>query len=606
MKQLNILVLGETGVGKSTWINGILNYVTYETLDEAIQGELLHAIPMSFTTTDDDYNQVHIKVGEDENENPNATASATQYPKSYTFSKGDTIVRLIDTPGIGDTKGIDQDKINFERILSHLSYIDEINGICILLKPNDARLTVVFRFCIKELLTHLHRDASKNIVFCFTNSRSTLYKPGETLTSLKTLLNEMKDRSGVDIAVSKHTLYPMDNEAIRFLAALKHGISFDPTEKANFSASWDKSVAETARLFQHIESLPPHNTKNTLSLNEVRRMIMELTRPLAEIGKNIRDNISVMKDKEDEINRIDIKTADLEKVLRIPVVRLESVPLGFPRTVCAAPKCVKRVLGFHKQYQNVYEQVCHDHCYLKGVSLGSINCVELQECAAMKGEGHGATCNHCNCPWYSHMHQNYDVKQVDDFEENSEIQQQLGAEKTAKSKAEALKTQLANKIKQLENENEIITKISAKFAIFLKKNAMAAYNDATADYLDHLIAVEKEHVHIGKGRQILEALQKRKAAHEEEKVILEKKLATAQGAEEISIEKIQDEIKTLRTLPISGPTVVKMMEDVKKANRAVGSYSEVSLDGIKYQQVPSAHRKPVQEKKKKKGFWSFW
>ena len=155
---MNILVLGETGVGKSTWINGILNYRKYESLEQAIDNPLLWAIPMSFVVTNKDtYKQETVSVGEDPNEmtaKGETTASATQFPRAYTFSNGNCRVHIIDTPGIGDTRGLDRDG---ENILAYIrDRITELHGICILMPPDMARSTVAFDFCVKELLVHLH------------------------------------------------------------------------------------------------------------------------------------------------------------------------------------------------------------------------------------------------------------------------------------------------------------------------------------------------------------------------------------------------------------------------------------------------------------------
>ncbi len=111
-------------------------------------------------------------------------------------------------------------------ILSHIDHYEHINGICILLKPNSARLTVTFRYCIQELLTHLHKSAANNIVFCFTNARATMYKPGETLPVLRKMLAEMNSNRGTDLEATDSNCFCFDNEAFRFLAACNQGVNF--------------------------------------------------------------------------------------------------------------------------------------------------------------------------------------------------------------------------------------------------------------------------------------------------------------------------------------------------------------------------------------------
>ena len=66
---MNILILGETGVGKSTWINGFQNYLYFDDLDEAMNSPEFHVlIPSIFVYTQDGI-EIDIKVGErDSNE----------------------------------------------------------------------------------------------------------------------------------------------------------------------------------------------------------------------------------------------------------------------------------------------------------------------------------------------------------------------------------------------------------------------------------------------------------------------------------------------------------------------------------------------------------
>ena len=70
---------------------------------------------------------------------------------------------------------------NFHEILTSISQYEHLNGICILLQPNEERLTILFRFYINELLRHLNISASENMIFVFTNTRTTFYKAGSTL-----------------------------------------------------------------------------------------------------------------------------------------------------------------------------------------------------------------------------------------------------------------------------------------------------------------------------------------------------------------------------------------------------------------------------------------
>ena len=258
-KELNVLLLGETGVGKSTFINAFVNYLTYSSLEEAEQHGVVHVISGSFVTTSgNDFDEIVVKYGDtDANENlENEGESVTQQCRSYIFDlKNELRLCLIDTPGIGDTRGFDQDEINMNHILTYINQLSHINAVCLLLKPNSSKLDVLFRSCVRQLSTYLTPSGHGNIIFCFTNARSTQFAPGNSGPLMKQMLKEDEFHG---IQFEKETTFFVDNECFRYLAANKYGVKFNSFIVEDYKNSWNASKTEWNRMLMRIRRLPPH------------------------------------------------------------------------------------------------------------------------------------------------------------------------------------------------------------------------------------------------------------------------------------------------------------------------------------------------------------
>ena len=377
---INILLLGPTGVGKTTFINAFANYLVYDTLDDAIEGDLQAVIPAWFTFMDKEtFEEKTIVIGTpDESEKKGHVGeSCTRQCRSFLFRIGNRNLRLIDAPGIGDTQGVLQDEKNFEDILAYIAQYEYLNGICILLKPNEERLHILFRFCVKELLRHLHVHAKQNIMFVFTNARATQYEPGSTAPVLKELLRGLKDQSNTEIPFSRDNTFTFDNEAFRYLSLCKNGIEFGVREKQDYSRSWDYSIKEFRRLITRIMRCDKHATRDTLSLNEAQQLIRKLARPIAEISRLIQENLGLAQQ-----HRNNILTNHASTPQILPQNEGRVVQLGYPRTVCTNDKCI-RPITVDRQVTVEYFRHCHPHCLLIGVQEETIGHEKLKDCDAM-------------------------------------------------------------------------------------------------------------------------------------------------------------------------------------------------------------------------------
>ncbi|GBG72765.1 hypothetical protein CBR_g12333 [Chara braunii] len=587
-EELNILLLGETGVGKSTFINAFANYLTHDTLDDALEDPIT-LIPSTFTVCrDGEFDECTVKIGkEDQNEGGEGGKSSTQSCKAYKFHYGDRMVRLIDTPGIGDTRGIEQDKKNFDNILHFLGYHTQLHGICILLKPNNARLTVMFRFCILELLSHLHKSAKDNIAFVFTNARSTFYRPGDTMPPLRTMLKKICEAPPyVDIPISKSTIFCLDNESFRFMAALKQGLEFEKDQRADFSQSWTVSVNECRRLMDYVATRAPHKVQDTVSVNEARRLILRLSKPLGDTTRNIQLNLKIMNEKMKDIDFSAKHISDLKKQLMVPAVDLEYVALTQPHTVCTSPRCRDTVVSCN-QTKYDYKTRCHRPCYLENVEVNIVNNTDLKNCGAMDPTG---TCRHCGCNWDAHMHVLTETRHVTINIQDKGVAEQIKTKEQAKEALLRTVEIMKRRAAQLQEEERVISKTSAKFARFLKCNAITAYNDALLDYLNHLIEEERNlKLEGANNAEILNGLVRMRDTYECEMKIINETGADADSssaspassglaASSASPEDIQQMVQNLFQLEINGKMIKQMMEEMNRAVQASHfTYSETTV-----------------------------
>ncbi|CAF1370566.1 unnamed protein product [Adineta steineri] len=121
----------------------------FRSFEEAENGEPIVLIPVScFITYSDEFEEKKIEFDQfDSNDNQNYSGRfVNQYFKSYMLNIGNNInLRIINTRGIGDTRGLEQDTKSIEHIFSYITNLSYLKAACFLLKPNTNRPDAPFR-----------------------------------------------------------------------------------------------------------------------------------------------------------------------------------------------------------------------------------------------------------------------------------------------------------------------------------------------------------------------------------------------------------------------------------------------------------------------------
>ncbi|XP_063048825.1 uncharacterized protein LOC134442714 [Engraulis encrasicolus] len=145
-----ILVVGETGTGKTTLINTMVNYML------GVQSR----------------DEVWFQITEEENPKCQGESQTTKITVYDVFVETSSLsLRIIDTPGYGSTDGTDQ--IVAEKLLVLFRSEDGVHGInaiSLVVKSDQNHLTVFQHYIFDAILSLFGKDIEKNIVVFITHS----------------------------------------------------------------------------------------------------------------------------------------------------------------------------------------------------------------------------------------------------------------------------------------------------------------------------------------------------------------------------------------------------------------------------------------------------
>uniref|UniRef100_A0A8D0A075 Septin-type G domain-containing protein n=1 Tax=Sander lucioperca TaxID=283035 RepID=A0A8D0A075_SANLU len=163
-----ILLVGETGTGKSTLINSLVNYA------------------MGVEWEDDVWFQIIVE-DEKRSQGESQTSDVIVYQifgfedKTLPYS-----LTIIDTPGYGDTTGIEHDAIVSQQFFDLFHSVDgvhEVDAVGLVMKGSENRLNDRLRYIFDSVMSLFGKDIEKNIVTLITHSNGVT--PENVLKALK-------------------------------------------------------------------------------------------------------------------------------------------------------------------------------------------------------------------------------------------------------------------------------------------------------------------------------------------------------------------------------------------------------------------------------------
>eukprot|EP01059_Diplonema_ambulator_P013063 TRINITY_DN23590_c0_g1_i1.p1 TRINITY_DN23590_c0_g1~~TRINITY_DN23590_c0_g1_i1.p1 ORF type:complete len:555 (+),score=167.50 TRINITY_DN23590_c0_g1_i1:33-1697(+) len=284
-KVITILLLGETGSGKSTLVNALFN----------------HALGVQYN------DKVRYRVIKDNpvREQAESQTQSVSVYKVWCEDIGATI-RVIDTPGFGDTRGVERDDVISDLVKSAIEREDEIHAVGFVAAASRPRLTHTQKYIISKVLGCFGRDAINGIYVLAT------FADGKRAP----VLDAFKADNSFPFSEARH--FHFNNSALYATGA-------DRTEFTR--GFWSMGASSMQAFLSSLASKTPFKLENTVDVIHTQRRLETYVKgvlPQVTIGISKVTNLTRIMDDID-VNKAMINETGYYKYLS-SVPRVERVP----------------------------------------------------------------------------------------------------------------------------------------------------------------------------------------------------------------------------------------------------------------------------------------
>ena len=417
---------------------------------------------------------------------------------------GNLLYEFLDTPGLGDTNGSEQDKENLSQVISTVFQLGDLNG-CMLLVPNNcARLDSQLSYGLTMLLANVHEEFAKNMFLVLTQAGATK-RVGPGLSTVQQYLKS-NDITGVTLDETKN-VFVVECLPLNELAAIKVGFTRDEEERETAEMGWRRTSRSISAMLEYMQTLPSQDMTAVVSVMRAREAIPALLEPLLKVECSLAMQLEMIQKKREQIERHGADAEALRKLAYTEQVRVDIEDL--PNSVLVCSECTTTSIDSRLQY----DSRCHELCSLckeyKAHSKWTCKALDgllFQDC---KGCGHGGRMH----TWAGSIAR-YRTEKIANQDLLREISKFKSREEYTRRGIEELEK---NKSAMLQDQQFIQESLIA-MNDFLQKNAVQKTNDMLEIYFQKEIGnVEMQEKDEDMRAKKLNVLNARLIVHREEK-----------------------------------------------------------------------------------------